>query len=610
MKNFRLHILSFIFSAILLAGCNKKEDPVDEPIADVITIQDEQVFLSFNVQREAAELVIEIGDSLNIGPKEAFELAVSSIRSLAGVESAYVSDSTYLIITTTGGYQSSISINEVDANGISKYRGSKKGSGKLKRYSQITKGSVNKIKKKKVLVLAPFEFEFYNWNELNSRVIDVIENGEADVEVTTLRYQYCVPSIIETFDQYGLVILETHGLPFAFLTGLKFEFLRTEVTGSVDAFKQLLQGKVGPKYYNQFKEQQLSAGMSFWFDPNLQTQAVWNQIKSKINGSYDVMVTSKGIREIMPALDSTVVFANSCYSGYTNTSWTDMDGNQRTIDPIKPAWLSKNPISLYAYETVSNGVSTLVGTDEAKLCEDTLLHSFFYDGDSTGNAHKFGGTTVHELPRSNSNGNLRFNQYGRQTWSYDLCIDSIIDVRDNEVYKTVCIGNQVWMAENLRWTGAGVCYNNDPLSCDSFGRLYTWDEVTGGIASSANPSGVKGICPDEWHVPSTAEWFQLMNSVGGQIVAGRELRSNSALWVGIPPSTNSYGFSALPAGQCGVDTSMIYDCYNEEDAANFWSSSMISASPAYYWIGPSDYMGELPSWVLLEDRFSCRCVKD
>ncbi|MBK6643516.1 MAG: hypothetical protein IPG39_20935 [Bacteroidetes bacterium] len=146
MKNFRLHILSFIFSAILLAGCNKKEDPVDEPIADVITIQDEQVFLSFNVQREAAELVIEIGDSLNIGPKEAFELAVSSIRSLAELNLP-MSQTAYLIITTTGGYQSSISINEVDANGISKYRGSKKAQ-ETKALFANYKGSVNKIKRK------------------------------------------------------------------------------------------------------------------------------------------------------------------------------------------------------------------------------------------------------------------------------------------------------------------------------------------------------------------------------------------------------------------------------------------------------------------------------
>jgi uncharacterized protein (TIGR02145 family) len=610
MKTYKLFTLFILFTLVLVSACKKKEDVIEEPATEPITLEDEQVFLSFQNQREAAELVLEIGDSLNILPIEAFLLALPYIRNFNGVESAYVADSTYLIINTTGGYQSTISINEVDADGISKYRGSKNGSGRLKHYSKISNGSINKIKKKKVLVLAPVKSEFYRWQELETRVINVIKNGEADVEVITLINEQCVPEIIETFDQYGLVLLEAHGLPYAFVTGMKLEFLRVNLIGSVNNFKQLLLSQVGLKYYRQFKEKQLSVGMTLLFDPSLQIQDAWNTFKSNIDESYDVKVTSKGIRENMPQLDSTVIFANNCYSGHSVTQWKDMFGDLHTVDPIKPAWMSKNPISLYAYESALNGVSYQVLTDDAKVCDDTLLHSFFYDGDSTGNAHKFGGTTVYEMPRGGVNGNLRFNQYGRQTWSYDLCIDSIIDVRDNEVYKVVCIGDQIWMAENLRWAGAGSCYDGIQASCDTFGRLYTWNEFTGGIASSANPSGVQGICPDGWHVPSKPEWLQLMNAVGGQTVAGRELKANSALWVDAPVNTDTYGFSALPAGVCSLDSTLVYYCYNEDDFANFWSSSMIINDPVYYWIGSIDYMGELSSPPMYADKLSCRCVKD
>ncbi len=79
------------------------------------------------------------------------------------------------------------------------------------------------------------------------------------------------------------------------------------------------------------------------------------------------------------------------------------------------------------------------------------------------------------------------------------------DSRDGETYETVTIGTQVWMAENLRYDVPGSFLVN--ANDYRYGRLYTWPILMNGApASDRNPSGVKGLCPDNWHIPSHREW--------------------------------------------------------------------------------------------------------
>jgi uncharacterized protein (TIGR02145 family) len=119
-----------------------------------------------------------------------------------------------------------------------------------------------------------------------------------------------------------------------------------------------------------------------------------------------------------------------------------------------------------------------------------------------------------------------------------------------QTYKTVTIGTQTWMAENLNYKGAGadtigVCYNNSTDSCAKYGRLYKWSEVMAGKSSSStSPSGVQGLCPTDWHVPSDTEWTILTKFVG-ESTAGTKL--NSILGWRLP-GTDAYGFKVLSAG--------------------------------------------------------------
>jgi len=133
------------------------------------------------------------------------------------------------------------------------------------------------------------------------------------------------------------------------------------------------------------------------------------------------------------------------------------------------------------------------------------------------------------------------------------------DPRDGKKYRTVKIGTQTWMAQNLDYAGknddVGKCYNKDPENCKKYGTLYTSDEA-------------EKICPSGWHLPSDNEWKTLINFVGGNKIAGKKLktkmgwhkykckytteektgRGNIIVTEHDECATDEFGFSALPGG--------------------------------------------------------------
>jgi len=106
--------------------------------------------------------------------------------------------------------------------------------------------------------------------------------------------------------------------------------------------------------------------------------------------------------------------------------------------------------------------------------------------------------------------------YSYKTRSQQM--NTFIDTRDNSIYKTVTLGNQIWMAENLHFKTSKDCwyYKNDSINCKKFGRLYTWEMA-------------KEACPVGWHLPSKAEFDTLIKFLGGDSVAGAKIKSNSFL---------------------------------------------------------------------------------
>ena len=139
-------------------------------------------------------------------------------------------------------------------------------------------------------------------------------------------------------------------------------------------------------------------------------------------------------------------------------------------------------------------------------------------------------------------------------WSYDVPkefrfnpdIDygTMTDERDGKTYRTVEIGEQVWMAENLNYAGPNDdisrCYGDVPATCEAGGRIYSLS-----VADT--------VCPSGWHLPTNEEFEILLTTVGGKDNASNVLRSASG-WKKEKVSSDAYGFSALPTGGALIES--------------------------------------------------------
>ena len=213
---------------------------------------------------------------------------------------------------------------------------------------------------------------------------------------------------------------------------------------------------------------------------------------------------------------------------------------------------------------------------------------------------------------------------------------SFTDTRDGNTYSTVRIGTQTWMADNLRYEGniplgsttsTTTAYryypNNNSSNVAIYGYLYNWPAAMNGeSASDTNPSGVRGICPNDWHLPSDAEWTQLTDYLSSRSeyqcdgmaeniakslasITGWNSSTNTCAVGNNPSDNNSTGFGALPAG--------FYNGHyiNFGHGASFWCTSERSSSDADY-----RFFVSTSSTVNTDNNsnkglgWSVRCVKD
>jgi len=212
-----------------------------------------------------------------------------------------------------------------------------------------------------------------------------------------------------------------------------------------------------------------------------------------------------------------------------------------------------------------------------------------------------------------------------------LLSNGFIDKRDGTHYNVVKIGNQLWMAENLKYlpgvvgpeTGSVTdpyCYVYDYNGTDvaeakatenyqTYGVLYNWPAAMAGSGSSEdNPSGVQGVCPTGWHLPSDAEWTPLIDYLGGDVVAGGKLKETGYTHWNSPNTdgTNETGFTALPGGGRNSAGELINIGYN-----GYWWSTTDGIND-YAW---GRFMSYDDSKVVRffntkENGFSVRCVRD
>lgn len=248
----------------------------------------------------------------------------------------------------------------------------------------------------------------------------------------------------------------------------------------------------------------------------------------------------------------------------------------------------------------------------------------------------------------NNNGNPIDSTYNNQEYPSTAHVirRAVADI-DGNIYDAVQIGSKVWMAENLRTTryadGTAIPKGNSSSSSPStiyryspdanegyapvYGYLYNWPAVMHGASSNnSNPSGVQGICPNGWHVPSKAEWEQLTSYVSSQsqYVCGNNGANAKALasswgWKNYSGSyyepcyvgnglydNNATGFSAFPAG------SYPYGSLLFTENACFWTATEKDNNKAMMYRLDYDYdfMYSGDGGRTKDAGFSVRCVRD
>lgn len=202
-----------------------------------------------------------------------------------------------------------------------------------------------------------------------------------------------------------------------------------------------------------------------------------------------------------------------------------------------------------------------------------------------------------------------------QSQTSDLDFQSCIDF-ENNTYAVTKIGNQWWMAENLKSTkyfeGSNISgsysYDNSSTNENIYGRLYTWSAIMNGSSgNNNNPSGIQGACPAGWHVPSEIEWDEMRDVLGGQTIMGGKVKATTYEYWLSPntEATNTSGMSILPGGIRFDDP--LFQYINE--GAYFWNSSDfedLDSASGYsftYNSGEASYI-----WNLKTTGQSVRCV--
>lgn len=202
---------------------------------------------------------------------------------------------------------------------------------------------------------------------------------------------------------------------------------------------------------------------------------------------------------------------------------------------------------------------------------------------------------------------------------------TFLDTRDNQTYKTVVIGTQTWMAENLNYAdsaatpnlaGNSWCYGDSAEYCAKYGRLYTWAAVMNVpstydseiLGDSVNH---QGICPEGWHVPRSSEWSTLEDFAGDSSSdnVATYLKAKSGWYSDAYHDgygTDAYGFSALPGGYYIGSGSFERVGRN----GHWWTATESSSTIAYYRNMDYGFTYVNAEYYFKEYGRSLRCLKD
>jgi uncharacterized protein (TIGR02145 family) len=318
---------------------------------------------------------------------------------------------------------------------------------------------------------------------------------------------------------------------------------------------------------------------------------------------------------------------------YATNSIGTAYGNEFTITAtaILPVLTTGSISNITATTAVSGGNITTDGGSPVTVrgvcwstsSNPTILNSKTNDGAGTGSFTSSitsltpGATYYVKAYATNNLGTGYGNQVSFSTTDYPNC-GTVTDI-DGNVYKTVTIGSQCWLRENLKttkyndgtaipmvtdntvWSNLstpGYCwYNNDAVTNKStYGALYNWYTVNTGK-----------LCPTGWHIPADAEWTVLTTYLGGESVAGGKLKeTGTSHWLSPNTgATNTTGFTAVPGSYRYFNGTF----FNFGIFGYWWSSTEVTSTEAMYHVMRNDDTVAQSVYNYKQDGISVRCVK-
>jgi len=191
-------------------------------------------------------------------------------------------------------------------------------------------------------------------------------------------------------------------------------------------------------------------------------------------------------------------------------------------------------------------------------------------------------------------------------WNTSIAYGSVTDVRDDQTYRTVVLGTQTWLAQNMNYTSLGNswCYNDSTQNCTLYGRLY-------------NKAAADSACPMGWHLPDTTEWSVLFQyaemfdtTYPSITYPSKTLENSYWTWYG---GHDTLGFSAMAAGvkfihhNLSVDTTGYWGTWKQ---ALWWTSTVSTDSSSFVYGGAFNSQLWESSLEVNVDGASVRCLKN
>ena len=293
----------------------------------------------------------------------------------------------------------------------------------------------------------------------------------------------------------------------------------------------------------------------------------------------------------------------------TNSSSSVVEESSSSVDAAKSSSSVKKESSS-SVATANSSSSAVEGSSSSIVLENSsssLMSSSSVIPSSSGESSSSTG----EAASSSSSVELNCSALLEDEFGWDwnipkecrfnpnITYGTMTDSRDKKVYKTIKIGAQTWMAENLNYFDKalndrswcfGASNSTTTANCAVAGRLYTWAAAIdsaklyndksidcGHRKTCTLPDTVYGVCPPGWHLPTRAEWDTLFTAVGGSD-AGKVLKSQTG-WFDNYGGTDDVGFTGLPVGIRNYDGDAFDDDAFE---TRFWSATEYSSYGAYY----------------------------